>query len=97
MNDTTDRGSTAAAGFDRAAQLLARYPAISTAELGDLKHWYRKDASAYDVASLASRDDIASGYRAFRADHVDRFGGRELALIGVMLGVVAGGVALMAF
>jgi hypothetical protein len=99
----TDTGPAArgADRFDTAATLLARYPELDASELADLKHWYRKEASAYDVASMASRDDVRPGYRAFRAEHVDRFTGADvakgalfaLAMAGIAYAIVAPGLS----
>ena len=42
--------------FDRIEAILLRYPDIDEAELADLKRWFGKEASAFEVASLASKD-----------------------------------------
>jgi hypothetical protein len=78
--------------FDMAAGLLARYPAIGEAELAELHRWYRKEASAFDVASMASREDVRPGYTAYRADHVDRFTPKDV-LKGLAFTLVMAGIA----
>ena len=78
--------------FDAAAGLFLRYPDLDEGELAELKRWYRKEASAFDVASMASRDDVRPGYRAFRADHIDRFTPVDVAK-GVAFAAVMAGIA----
>lgn len=51
---------------------LADYPEIEKEDLAEVLHWFRKEASALDVALLASSQDIADAYRRLRADHLDR-------------------------
>ncbi|MCV0384444.1 MAG: hypothetical protein K5799_13510 [Erythrobacter sp.] len=72
--------------FDRVETLLNLYPVVSEEELQDLKRWFRKDASAFEVASMASKQP--SGYARFRADHVDRLTGFDMAVIAVVAGVI---------
>jgi hypothetical protein len=99
MTDLTADGSTAAARFEAIEATLARYPHLDEAELGDLKRWFRREASAFDVANLASRDAIADQYRAFRAKHVDNFDAGDVlkGLVGAsLIAGVIGGIYLMA-
>jgi hypothetical protein len=89
-------GSAAATErFDAIEGLLSRYPQLEGAELADLKRWFAKEASAFDVASLASKEELREPYTRFRADHVDRFSARDLMYILVGLAVVAGVAALL--
>ena len=67
--------------FDRVEALLSRYPELAEAELAELKRWFTKEASAFEVASLSSKDELRQQYRAFRAEHIDRLGAVELAAI----------------
>ncbi|MFX7098666.1 hypothetical protein ABTH97_20045, partial [Acinetobacter baumannii] len=53
--------------------LLGSYPAITPDELALLQRWFRSQASALDVATVACNEAIAPGYRQFRRDHIDRF------------------------
>ncbi|QYJ07067.1 hypothetical protein [Qipengyuania flava] len=75
--------------FDRVEALLSRYPEVAEAELAELKRWFSKEASAFEVASLASKDELRSRYCAFRADHVDKIGTMD------MLAIVCGTVLLL--
>jgi hypothetical protein len=88
-------GAAASERFDAMAALLARYPNLEPVELAELKHWFSKEASAFDVASLASKEELREPYTRFRAEHVDRFGARDLVVILSALAVVAGVAALL--
>jgi hypothetical protein len=95
MTDITAGGATGVVDrFDAIEATLARYPHLDEGELADLKHWFRREASAFEVASLASKDALREPYRRFRAEHIDRFGLRDLVAgtIGATLiaGVIAG-------
>ena len=77
MNQT--QGSVAVAA--QRAQIeaaLADYPNLSEDRLAALIRWFRKEASALDVAMLASNETIAEPYRRFRADHIDRMTGADV-------------------
>lgn len=80
--------------FDQVETLLGRYPAISQDELNDLKHWFRKEASAFEVASLASKETITTGYTRFRQEHIDVFSfrdiGKGLIAVAVLIAIVGG-------
>jgi hypothetical protein len=51
--------------------VLAKYPHLSEEQLTALVAWFRKEASALDVATMASNPDVADNYRSFRTDHID--------------------------
>lgn len=53
--------------------LLSAYPDVTPEERELLVNWFRKDATALDVALVASNPAAERGYRRFRAQHVDRF------------------------
>lgn len=80
----------------RVEQMLARYPGISDSEIADLLHWFRKEASAMDVAMLASNEDLAASYPQFRADHLDRLGIAEKVAVWIGAALVIGGIAAFA-
>lgn len=75
--------------------MLSRYPALSADELADFKHWFMKEASAYETAILSTKDAISEQYRAFKAEHVDPFTWRDYAfavtfwmfMAGIILGI----------
>lgn len=81
MTRPTDGATAVPDRFDQIEALLLRYPEIAEAELADLKRWFTKEASAFEVASLSSKDELRQQYRAFRAEHIDRLGAVELAAI----------------
>ena len=77
MTDTI----TDAPGVARRAQIeaaLAEYPHLSEDRIAAIKAWFRKEASALDVAMIASNERITESYRRFRADHIDRLTGRDI-------------------
>ncbi len=78
--------------------LVARYPDLAEPELEELLHWYRREASAHDIATLAMNERLRDGYRRFRADHIDRLRPfdmiRALAFLGLSAAVIAGIVYL---
>jgi hypothetical protein len=69
----------------QAEEALARYPKLSPAELEDLLDWYKREASALDVALLASNERIHKPYRKFRHDHIERFNWKEMAVGALVL------------
>lgn len=79
--------------FDYAEHLLSRYPAITEDEVEDLKRWFNKEASAFEVASLASKERIHAGYTAFRADHIDGIKARDY--FAVAAAIVLAGAAIL--
>jgi hypothetical protein len=89
-NNATSGGTAAGDRFDTVEALLARFPEVSEAELGELKHWFGKEASAFEVASLASKETLRPSYDRFRAEHIDRMSIRDLAVIGVTLAALGG-------
>jgi len=70
--DHSQDGAAVAARRMQIETALADYPHVTKESLGGLIHWFRKEASALDVAMLASNEAIAEPYRLFRADHIDR-------------------------
>ena len=53
--------------------IIAGYPDISDDELKVLRDWFKREASALDVALVASNTDIREAYVVFRKEHIDRF------------------------
>jgi len=92
MNNSQDSVALAARRMQIEAA-LADYPHVSKESLGGLIHWFRKEASALDVAMVASNEAIAESYNRFRADHIDR-----MTLQDVMKGLAfAAAVGLAVF
>lgn len=75
------------------ARLLARYPHLTPEAHTELTEWFSTEATSFDVAMLASDEDLAQPYRAFRAKHVDpltpRDWARGLAVAAVFVAVLA--------
>jgi hypothetical protein len=88
-------GAAASDRFGAIEALLARYPHLDEVELADLKRWFSKEASAFDIASLASKEELNDAYTRFRAEHVDRFSARDLTVILVAIAIVAGVIAYL--
>lgn len=82
--------------FDQIEAILLRYPDIDDAELADLKRWFGKEASAFEVASLASKDRVHRQYSEFRKAHVDRLTPLELVAAAAVVLVVLAGLAAIA-
>ena len=97
MTTSASGALRADARFEHIEALLSRSPDLSQDEIGELKHWASKQASAFDIADMASRDSTRAGYARFRADHIDRFTWRDVALALGLLAMVAGTVALVAW
>lgn len=79
-------------GMDRRAEVkeaLARYPYVDDAELSDLLHWFRREASALEVATMASEPRINQQYQRFKAEHLDRMRGVDLFWIVTAVILVA--------
>lgn len=70
MSNSHDDGDRAVRR-SRIESALAQYPEIDRKSLDEVLHWFRKEASALDVAILATNQEIADPYRRFRADHID--------------------------
>ena len=83
--------------FDEVEAILARYPHIEEHELRELQSWFRREASAFEVASLASKESLQSQYVQFRADHIDRFTGRDALAVLVVAGLIGAIVVAIYF
>lgn len=77
----------------RIESALARYPHIEPGEVRELARWFRKHASAHDIAMIASNEDIRNQYTLFRRNHVDQFTARDIAMAIAFVVVAAGIVA----
>ena len=77
MSNTSQAGGDPAARA-RAEAALAEYPNLSGERLDELVHWFHKEASALDVALVASNEAVAERYRKFREDHIDPVKGSDV-------------------
>ena len=90
---TQSQGSPGAAQRAQVEAALADYPHLSEDSLAAVVRWFRQDASALDVAMVASNEAIAESYRHFRVDHIDPMTGTD-----VMKGLLwAAAAALVVF
>ena len=96
MSLTLDGAAGAEQTRARVEALIARYPNTSDAEIAEIKHWIAKQASALDMGLLASNEALAPQYRRFRADQLDRFGIRDIAMIAAVAILLIGGVVAAA-
>ncbi len=96
MTTQTDRAETPDQRRERVELLLTRYPDLSDAEIADLLHWFRKEASALDVAMLASDESLARAYQPFRAAHLDRLSAVEIAVAVLIVALIIAGLAAFA-
>jgi len=77
-------------------RIIAPYPDISDEKLQDVLHYFRRECSALDRATIASNNAVAHQYRQLCEDHhIDRLKPAETA-IAIVAGLVlmAGFVAL---
>lgn len=75
---------------------LAEYPDLPADRIVDLMYWFKREATALEVATVASNPAIQKNYRQFRDAHLDRLTTREVVLatsLGVIL-IVAVAVAI---
>jgi hypothetical protein len=72
------------AGRARAEELFLRYPQLDRLELAELLRWYRREASAMDVALVASNDRLRSNFEAFHARHIQPFSWKDKLVTGVL-------------
>lgn len=84
-------------GAERRAQIeraLADYPNLSGERLAETIRWFRKEATALDVAMVASEPAIAEPYRQFRADHLDGLTGNDY-LRGLLFAALVSAIVLV--
>jgi len=74
----------------RAQEILLRYPDLRAEELAWLLDWFGRKASAMDVAMLASEDQVAVQYARFKADHLSKFGMKDLRNAALFVAVFVG-------
>jgi hypothetical protein len=74
--------------------LVVRYPDLEPKELAELLHWYRREASAMDVALLASSEDATEPFGAFCRDHIAPFNWKHKAVTALL---TAGTLGLIGF
>ncbi|MET0587657.1 MAG: hypothetical protein ABWZ75_03965 [Novosphingobium sp.] len=76
-NETADR-TVRRSAIERA---IAHYPNIPDNELQDVLHYFRREASALERATIASNDAVYSQYRQLCTDHyLERLRPFEIAI-----------------
>jgi hypothetical protein len=94
----TDSGTARGADrFDEIEALLRSYPNVTDSQLAELIRWFKKEASAFEVASLASKDATKDGYTRFRKEHIDKFTSRDILNGLAWVLALSGLVALVAY
>lgn len=59
---------------------IAAYPDVDETEIRDVLHYFKREASALDRATIASNNDIAPQYRRLCDEHyIDRLKPAEIA------------------
>lgn len=91
---TLQDGAASADRRVRIERVLADYPRLADDQIGELIHWFRKEATALDVAMVASNPDVADRYRQFRADHIDGLTGNDI-LRGLLFASVISAIVLV--
>ena len=98
MQPTQDQASSPDERRIAIEALIARYPDLSKGDLAQVLRWFRKEATAYEVAMLASNEGLAAPYRKLRNEHLDRLTPSEKIAVGLLGTLVLGGLlALFAF
>lgn len=90
-----ENGGASAARRAHIETLLADYPDVTPDERNLLVRYFKHDANALDVGLIASNADVATGYRRFRGDHLDRFTARDVVKGFAGLAVMAMCVGLI--
>lgn len=76
---------------------LAEYPQVTPDRILDVIHWFKREATAHEVASIAKNPDIGREYQQFRKKHLNGLTAGELVMasaLGVVL-IVAVAVAIV--
>lgn len=75
---------------------LAEYPELSPDKLIDVIYWFKREATALEVASVACNPELQSKYRVFRNKHLDKLSiGELIVAIGVGMVVIVAITALI--
>lgn len=77
--------------------LLAAYPDVTPEERQLMVNWFRSEASALDVALVASNPAAERGYRLFRSENVDKFTVKDMGYALLFAAIIAAAVLLIAW
>jgi hypothetical protein len=67
--------------------MLADYPSVSPDKIIDVIYWFKREATAMEVASVASNPDLQKSYRSFRDRHLGKLSMSEL-IVAIGVGMV---------
>jgi hypothetical protein len=79
-------GAPVAGRRDHIITLLGKYPRLESADLNELLHWFRTEASALDVGLIASDPRLAESYEALKKDHLDKVTVADLFWVMILVG-----------
>ncbi|MEW9856658.1 hypothetical protein [Novosphingobium sp. M1R2S20] len=90
---TSSHSASTAQRQARIEAALAQYRHVDSDTLAELLHWFRKEASAWDVGNLASNPHLNAQYQKLKSDHLDRLSGVEIfwaavVVIGIGFGMM---------
>lgn len=95
MSNTSTMASAVDARRAHVEALLSAYPDVTPEERQLMVNWFRSEASALDVALVASNPAAERGYRRFRSENVDRFTIRDMVYALGFAAIVAVAVLLI--
>ena len=73
MNIELERGAVRDERRASARALLARYPDLPNEQRDDLLRWFRKEASALDVALISMDQELSHQYGLLKREELERF------------------------
>lgn len=95
MSNTSTMASAVDARRAHVEALLTAYPDVTPEERQLMVNWFRSEASALDVALVASNPAAERGYRRFRSENVDRFTIRDMVYALGFAAIIAAAVLLI--
>jgi hypothetical protein len=97
MSNTSTVASAIDARRAHVEALLAAYPDVTPEERQLMVNWFRSEASALDVALVASNPAAERGYRRFRSENVDKFTVKDMGYALLFAAIVAAAILLIAW
>lgn len=95
MSNTSTMAPAVDARRAHVEALLTAYPDVTPEERQLMVNWFRSEASALDVALVASNPAAERGYRRFRSENVDRFTIRDMVYALGFAAIIAVAVLLI--
>ena len=87
---TISKGAEGTGRRARFETALAGYPDVDPVTLGEMIDWFNHEASPADVRAVSQAPALRRPYRRFKADHLDRRRGANLAwsaLLSMVVGI----------